>query len=126
MHRLTNSFRHAFRGLATAFRTQPNFRLHILATTFALAFGLLLRIYPGEWAALIIVIALVLGAECFNTALEFLADRVTTDHDPLIGKAKDLSAAAVLIFSIAAATTVALIFLPKVYAWLPNGSQLKN
>jgi diacylglycerol kinase len=111
--RLFHSFRHAFRGLSVAYKTQPNFRLHLLATVVALALGVFIRISLGEWAALIIVIALVLGAELFNTALEFLADRITTDQDPLIGKAKDISAAAVLVLALAAALTGALIFLPK-------------
>ena len=126
MKRLFHSFRHAFRGLTTAYKTQPNFRLHLLATAIALAFGLFLRISPGEWAALSIVMALVLAAECFNSALEFLADRITTEHDPLIGNAKDLAAAAVLILSLAAAITGTLIFLPKLYAFLPDYSQLQN
>jgi diacylglycerol kinase (ATP) len=111
--RLLHSFRHAFRGLATAFRTQPNLRLHCLAATAALALGAFLHISPGEWIALTFAIALVLSAELFNTALEFLADRITTDQDPLIGKAKDISAAAVLLLALAAALTGALIFLPK-------------
>jgi diacylglycerol kinase (ATP) len=111
--RLAHSFRHAFRGLATAFRTQPNLRLHLLAAALATGLGFYLKISPAEWIALTFAIALVLAAELFNTALEFLADRITTDHDPLIGKAKDLSAAAVLLLALSAALTGALIFLPK-------------
>jgi diacylglycerol kinase len=114
--RLLHSFRHAFRGLATAFKTQPNLRLHCLAAAAALALGAALHISPGEWIALTFAIALVLAAELFNTALEFLADRISTDHDPLIGKAKDLSAAAVLLLSLAAALTGLIIFLPHLFA----------
>ncbi|MEM7144079.1 MAG: diacylglycerol kinase family protein [Verrucomicrobiota bacterium] len=116
--KLLHSFRHAFRGLAIAFRTQLNFRIHCLTAAATLALGLFFSISPAEWIALSLAIALVLAAELFNTALEHLADRITTDHDPLIGKAKDLSAAAVLIFSLAAATTGLIIFLPRVLSLL--------
>lgn len=113
MNRLIHSFRHAFRGLATAFSTQPNLRIHLLAGALAITLGFLLKIAPGEWLALILAIALVTAAELFNTALEFLADRLTSVHDPLIGKAKDLAAAAVLVTAVAAAAVAAIIFLPR-------------
>ena len=40
-------------------------------------------------------VALVLVVELLNTAIEKLADRLTTDHDPQIGRVKDLGSAAV-------------------------------
>ncbi len=116
MNRLVQSFRHAFRGLATAFRTQPNLRIHLLAAALAIALGFFLHISPGEWLALTLAIAFVIAAELFNTALEFLADRITSVHDPLIGKAKDLAAAAVLVTTFAAAAVAAIIFLPRLLA----------
>ena len=38
---------------------------------------------------------LVLVVELLNTAIEKLADRLTTDHDPQIGRVKDMGSAAV-------------------------------
>ncbi|MCI0869316.1 MAG: diacylglycerol kinase family protein, partial [Chloroflexi bacterium] len=43
-----------------------------------------------------------------------LADAVQPDHDPLIGRAKDLAAGAVLLTSLGAAAVGLLIFLPHV------------
>jgi diacylglycerol kinase (ATP) len=40
-------------------------------------------------------VLLVLVVELLNTAIEKLADRLTTDHDPQIGRVKDLGSAAV-------------------------------
>jgi len=37
----------------------------------------------------------VLVVELLNTAIEKLADRLTTDHDPQIGRVKDMGSAAV-------------------------------
>jgi len=41
------------------------------------------------------VVLLVLIVELLNTAIEKLADRLTTDHDPQIGHVKDMGSAAV-------------------------------
>ena len=44
---------------------------------------------------LIAVVALVLVVELLNTAIEKLADRLTTEHDLQIGRVKDMGSAAV-------------------------------
>jgi diacylglycerol kinase (ATP) len=41
------------------------------------------------------VVLLLLAIELLNTAIEKLADRLTTDHDPRIGHIKDMGSAAV-------------------------------
>lgn len=52
-------------------------------------------------------------AEAFNTALERLADRVTRERDPLIRVAKDVAAAAVLLFVFASVAVGLIVFIPK-------------
>jgi diacylglycerol kinase (ATP) len=44
---------------------------------------------------LVAAVGLVLVIELLNTAIEKLADRLTTDHDPQIGRVKDMGSAAV-------------------------------
>ena len=44
---------------------------------------------------LVAAVAMVLIVELLNTAIEKLADRLTTDHDPQIGRVKDMGSAAV-------------------------------
>ncbi len=44
---------------------------------------------------LVAAVALVLVVELLNTAIEKLSDRLTTDHDPQIGRVKDMGSAAV-------------------------------
>ena len=51
-------------------------------------------------------------AEGFNTAIETLADRITSDWDPMIGRAKDVAAGAVLLFVLASIVTGLLVFVP--------------
>src|SRR3712207_169144 len=89
------SYRYALRGIGLAFRTEPAMRFHLAAAGIVLLVNSLLGISRTEWLITLVLIGLAWTAELFNTALEKLADRVTTDHDPLIGQAKDLAAGAV-------------------------------
>src|SRR5258708_5900084 len=111
--RLLRSFGYAFEGLATLFRTQPNFRIHLVAAVFALVLGVVLRLSLPEMALLVLTVGLVLVVEALNTCLETLCDLVSPTFHPLIKKSKDVSAAAVLISAIAAVGVAALLFLPR-------------
>jgi diacylglycerol kinase (ATP) len=103
MRKLIASFRFAFSGLGYLLRTQRNARLHLLAAVVVIGTGITLKVSRTDWVWLILAIALVFAAEAFNTAIELLADRITSEHDEKIGRAKDLAAAAVLITALSAA-----------------------
>ncbi|MGE5320470.1 MAG: diacylglycerol kinase family protein [Hyphomicrobiaceae bacterium] len=107
-----NSFSHALRGMGLLVRTQPNARVHLLATLLVCAAGVYFGLDRGEWAWLIVAVVLVWGAEAFNTALEQLADAVHPARHPGIGRAKDMAAAAVLIAALGAAVIGVLVFAP--------------
>ena len=49
-------------------------------------------------------------AEALNTAFEFLADVASPEYHPLVAKAKDVSAGAVLISAIGSVVVGVLIF----------------
>ena len=106
------SFKHAFRGIATLFATQHNAILHLIATITVGVLGLFLGLSLIEWAIIALTIAAVLAAEAFNTAIEFLGDAVSPDHHPLIGNAKDVAAGAVLIVALGALAVGLLVFVP--------------
>ncbi len=116
--RLAKSFRCAFAGIAALFRTQANARIHLVVTALAIAAGWFFRISPGEWIAILLSIGSVLAAEAMNSALEFLADATHPDPHPLVGRAKDIAAAAVLILAGTAVTVGAIVFVPRVLALL--------
>jgi diacylglycerol kinase len=107
------SFGYAVEGIAAILRTTPNFWLHLLAAAIALVLSLALRLPPNEIALVVVMIAVVLSVEAFNTALEALADVATPDYHPLVKRAKDISAAAVLISAVAAVAVAALLFVPR-------------
>ena len=108
------SFRHAAEGLWALLRTQPNARIHALATLLVLALGALFEMERGEWIALIGAITLVWVAEALNTAIEFLADAAVPDPHSLIKHAKDVAAAAVLLAALGAVAIGLLVFWPKI------------
>ena len=110
------SFRYAFAGVRTLFATQPNFRIHAVAALVVIATGALLQISCADWLWLTVAIVGVWVTEAFNTALGFLSDAVSTDHHPLIGKAKDCAAAAVLLAAFGAVAVGILIFGPHLHS----------
>ena len=67
-----------------------------------------------EWCWLVAAIAWVWTAEALNTALESLADAVHPDRHPLVGRAKDAAAGAVLAASLGAAAIGLLVLGPYV------------
>lgn len=108
-----HSFGFALKGIATLFKTQPNARIHLIAILAVTVAGYLLKVSTSEWCFIVMCFAMVLAAEAFNTAVEFVVDLTSPDYHPLAGKAKDVAAAAVLITAIGAATIGIIILLPK-------------
>jgi diacylglycerol kinase len=106
------SYRYALRGIWLAFRYESNMVFHLAAALAVLLTNYLLGVSRTEWLITLMLIGVVWMAEIFNTAVEKLADRVTQDHDPLIGQAKDLAAGAVLISALIAAVCALIIYYP--------------
>lgn len=107
---------HALRGVLTLVREQHNVRIHFLAALVVVVAGIVFRLSVAEWQLVTLLIGWVLCMEAFNSALEYLCDLVSREENPLIARAKDVAAAAVLISAVTAAIIAALIFGPKVLA----------
>jgi diacylglycerol kinase (ATP) len=115
---VVRSFGYAFEGIAFMVRTQPNFLVHLVAAAFALVLGLVLRLAPVEMALIVLMIALVFILECLNTALESVCDVASPGYHPLVKRAKDVAASAVLIAAVASVAIAALLFIPHLAALL--------
>ncbi len=107
------SFRYAFQGLWWLVREEHNSWIHLAFVVVLIPAGFILHLSPVEWTLIILCMGLVLGMELVNSAIERLADKISTERDPVIGKIKDLSAGAVLISAIAAAIVGLIILVPK-------------
>lgn len=111
MKRQLKSFKNAFKGIASAFITEGHMRFHFVAAFFVLLFAYICEVTTTEWAVLIITIGAVFAAELINTAIEQVCDLYSTEHNPLIGKIKDIAAGAVLVAAIAAIGVAVFVFI---------------
>lgn len=112
--RLINSFKYAIEGIKTAYYEEQNLRLHTISAVIVIILGLVLKLSIIELSICLILIGLVLMAEFFNTALENMVDMITLEKNPYAKKAKDISAAGVLVFAIVSGLIGSLIFVPKI------------
>ena len=118
IRRTVYSFRHAGRGLRWAVSSQANVRAHLAAAVAVLIAALLLRFSALEFVGLLLCFAIVIAAELFNTTLEVLIDYAWPEHHPMIGRAKDVAAAAVLVAAIGTAAVGVLLFGRHLFHWL--------
>lgn len=107
------SFGFALNGLVAAFKSQPNLQIQGVAAVLVLGLGVYVSLNATEWCLILLCIALVMGAELINSAIETYIDYKSPEHHSEIGKAKDIAAAAVLVCSIFAAVIGCFIFIPK-------------
>jgi diacylglycerol kinase len=106
------SFVFAFRGFSWLLQ-ESNAKIHALATLGVVGLGFWTELNRLEWALVVLAMAAVWVSEAMNTALELMSDALMPEQHPLIGKAKDVAACAVLVAAIGAAVVGGLVFLPR-------------
>lgn len=107
------SVRQALRGIWVMLSTQHNAWIHAVATTVAVGAGIALQVSRGEWLAVVLAIMAVWTAEALNTAFESLCNVASPEFHPLVERAKDVAAGAVLISAIGAVAIGLLVFGPR-------------
>lgn len=101
----------AWAGICYACRQEKSFRTHLLGVIFVGGANYWLS-PPLVWQALLwIMVALVLAAELFNSALEAMLDALHPDQADFVRNAKDCAAAAVFVLSLAAIVVFALMLM---------------
>lgn len=111
---LANSFKYAFEGIFSSFKSERNMKIHVFMMILVILCGVLLDISLGEWVTCILLFAMVIGAELFNTAIEAVVDMISLEKSSQAKLAKDVSAGAVLVFAIASIIVGLIIFVPKI------------
>lgn len=109
-------FRDAFRGIYIGVRAQSSFAVHLIAATLVVCLAGYLRVDVIRWSLLLLCIALVLAAELFNSAIEWLAKAIDHAENDHLRNALDVASGAVLVTSIGAAIVGGLIFLERLTA----------
>lgn len=103
--RLMRAMGYSLQGLRAAFVHEAAFRQELLAALLLTPLAFVIGQSPREILLLLGVLVLVLIVELLNSAVETLCDALTIEHHLLIGRAKDIGSAAVLL-SIGLATAV--------------------
>jgi diacylglycerol kinase (ATP) len=119
------SFRFAINGLWSLLRDEHNSRIHLAVAITAIILGIILKVNSTEWSLIIILTGLVFITELLNSSLESLADYINPELNELIKKAKDYSAAAVLISAIISVVIGSIIFIPKILNLIFTSSGIK-
>jgi diacylglycerol kinase (ATP) len=82
-------------GLAFAIRSEQAVREELFALALSVPLAFMIGTTIMRRVELIAAVVMVLIVELLNTAIEKLADRLTTEHDAQIGRVKDMGSAAV-------------------------------
>ena len=114
MKKIRNSFKYAIEGIWTSFKTERNMKKHIFIMILVIIAGIILKINKSEWIICIILFAIVIGSELFNTSIETIVDMVMPEKNEKAKIAKDVSAGAVLVVAIGAAIIGLVIFVPRI------------
>jgi len=107
-----NSYKFALVGIREIFLNHLNFRIEVAAAIVVTIFGILFKLNSIEWIIIIFTISFVLITESLNTAIETACDAIDQNYNKYIKYAKDISAGAVLISSIASVIIGLIIFIP--------------
>lgn len=111
--RFFKSFKYAWNGILYCFKTQANFRIHLVGFIFMLTSAFYFRFEKMEWIVCLMLSALVFFAELINTALESVVDLTTQEFSELAKVAKDSAAGAVLVLAVFAVVVWGIIVFGK-------------
>ena len=101
--RIAAALRHSLRGVKAAWSHEAAFRQEVAVGAPLIVLAPWLA--SDRWQAMLLIgaVLFVWLVELLNSALEALADAVTVEHHPLLGRAKDIASAAVLLALLIAA-----------------------
>lgn len=114
------SARDAYSGLLWVVSRTPSLKIGIVAGVVVVGLGLTLQLAPIQVAVLVLTASSLLAVETLNTGVEMLCDHVTPRPDPVVGKIKDVAAAATAFCEIGGLIVVLLVLGPAIFRWLTH------
>lgn len=115
IRQVVKKFSFAWDGLTAAYRLEQSFRIQLAVSGVIVFAGSLLGLTQIEWLFLITAIGVVLSLELLNTMIEKMLDLLHPARHDSVKLIKDVSAAAVLISSLAAAIVGLLVFARHIF-----------
>ncbi|OZI71616.1 diacylglycerol kinase [Bordetella genomosp. 12] len=100
LRRILNALRYSWQGLKAAVKYEAAFRQELALAVLLIPAAFFLGRTTDEVFMLIASVVLVLVVELINSAIEALADALSVETHPLLGRAKDLGSAAVMLMLI--------------------------
>lgn len=107
--------KNATNGCFWAFRTQKNFKIHLLLSLIVLILAWWMSVSLEKFLILIFAITFGLVIEMVNTAFERTVDLVSEEYSPKAKIVKDVAAGAMLLTAISLAFIGLLILLPPLW-----------
>ena len=112
----SRSMMYALNGVRLAFRSQRNFRKHLVIGVLSLSLAFLLRVSVVEFCLILFANTFVLVMEMINSVIEFVIDAYYKNKWAKLAKlSKDIGAGAVLVSACTSALITILIYGLKVY-----------
>ncbi|MCL1144800.1 diacylglycerol kinase [Shewanella marinintestina] len=105
----------SIQGLKLAWKNEAAFRQEVTLAVIMLPIALLIDASTVERVLLILGLFMVLIVELINSAIEAVVDRISDEHHPLSGRAKDIASAAVFMSLAFCGLTWAMILIPKLF-----------
>jgi diacylglycerol kinase (ATP) len=108
------SIGYAFRGMILLLSREASIQVQAVIAIIMTVLGFVVGLSATEWMIQCLTIALVMGIEGMNTAVEELADFVHPEQHPRIGFVKDVAAGAVFIAALIAVVVGGILYFPKI------------
>jgi diacylglycerol kinase (ATP) len=118
LRRIVNAFFNSLAGLQAAWRHESAFRQEIALACVLLPVAFAVPMPGVERALLAASVLLVIVVELLNSSVEAAIDRISLDHHPLSGRAKDIGSAAVFFALVLLGVVWACVLPARVLALL--------
>ena len=109
--RILNATGYSFAGLKAAWHNEAAFRQELALVLILTPLAFWISSGLTQTALLLTSLYLVLLMELANSALEAVVDRISDEHHPLSGRAKDIGSAMVFVSLTGAAAVWLLVLL---------------
>ena len=124
--KIFDSFYDAIHGVWLCIKTERNMRIHTVMAAYVLFFAPFIGVNRGEYAVLMVTIAVMITSEAFNTSIEKLCDYTCKNQNRFIGMVKDIAAGAVFISAFfAVCVGIIILYRPKAL-WILGTAFLNN
>lgn len=108
---------HALNGLRLVFKSQRNFRKHLIIGAFMIGLSIYFKLSAIALCMVILVNAIVLICELLNSIIEFVIDAYyKTKWAKLAKMSKDMGAGVVLLSSVMAVLITSILISAKLYS----------